>query len=238
VCTVENSSYSEWKIEVVNTDLRTQYLNNNDYIYFTHSQANETMIIDIEKAPIDIAYIRNTCDNENEFMVSSIFVVEIERKKNFKTVYLKHFLTNRYFPFGKKEEDKQNCELIPLLAHKKNQCPPFRILFGGKEFTRKDKTDKETLLHGFWLNKIPKTEIAEITSIEYVDEDASIEYLIGYLKHNTKRRQNILREFQFIPYLISKLTAAEGRVTQEYGMRSEPRRSDIRLSDNRQSHLN
>jgi hypothetical protein len=37
---------------MVRTDLCTQYLNNNDYVYFTHSQANETMIIDIEKSPM------------------------------------------------------------------------------------------------------------------------------------------------------------------------------------------
>ena len=43
-------------------------------------------------------------------------------------------------------------------------------------------------------------------SLQNVSKEAAIQYLTKYLsRHNTQRRQNILREFQFIPYLIKKL---------------------------------
>lgn len=32
---------------MVRTDLKTDYLDNNDFVYFTHSQANETLVVDI-----------------------------------------------------------------------------------------------------------------------------------------------------------------------------------------------
>jgi hypothetical protein len=48
-------------------------------------------------------------------------------------------LTGKYFPLTRQGEDKVSCELIPLLSPKKNQYPPFKILFNGKPFIKEVK---------------------------------------------------------------------------------------------------
>jgi hypothetical protein len=56
------------------------------------------LIFDIEKKPFALNYVKQSSQGDVDYLCSSLFKVEIEDKDH---VYLKHVLTNQYFPFDK-----------------------------------------------------------------------------------------------------------------------------------------
>ena len=84
-------------------------------------------MVDIEKKPFDVGFEKNPIEG---YLSSSIFVVEMESETE---MYLRHYLTGRYFPLSNNPNEKKSFQLVPLLPAKPKQVPPFKILFNGEE---------------------------------------------------------------------------------------------------------
>lgn len=84
-------------------------------------------------------------------------------------MYLKHILTDLYFPLNPKNE-RVEFELIPVCNQDVNQLPVYEIKFAGKVFEPL-RSDFTTLLpfdeyktDAFYVNKVEKHPINEILS--------------------------------------------------------------------------
>ena len=75
ICHADNYE-DAWKASLSNPHLRTEYLENNDYIYLTHSRENQILTVDVEKTPYEVAYVRNH-QFEEDYLCCSLFEVEI-----------------------------------------------------------------------------------------------------------------------------------------------------------------
>ena len=87
-CHVDN--YGDgWKFIIANK-MKTQYLQDHEYIYLTRSRDSQILTIDIEKKPYQDAYVRNSNQFEDDYLCSSLFEVEVVSEDE---VFLKHVLT-------------------------------------------------------------------------------------------------------------------------------------------------
>lgn len=79
-----------------------------------------------------IEFIRN--QGENEYVCSAIFIVEMVNKE---TIYLKHLLTGKYFPFNE-HNHKKKLKLVALLplSASENKLPPFHLFFDGEFYPK------------------------------------------------------------------------------------------------------
>ena len=63
-CHIENEPDSHWMFKIYDRSLRTKYLGNNEFIYFTHSENNYVMSVDAEKKVVETSLVKVTHDHE------------------------------------------------------------------------------------------------------------------------------------------------------------------------------